>query len=80
MVYNPNSLEEVQIGGWDEYGIDEEAPVPNIDSDNDIQVLEARIGLYNDHQNALSNSINPLNKDGNEGITLYCDAVFLILQ
>lgn len=33
---DPTSIEDAQIGGWDEYGVDEEAPMSDVNTDNNV--------------------------------------------
>ena len=42
---DPDRLDDMLINSWDEYGIDEEAPQPNIDSDNNVVPPESRLTL-----------------------------------
>ena len=58
-------------------GLDEEAPVPGIETDNNINVPDARITLCDQHANSLM-SLNPLQDDRNEGISLYIEALELV--
>ena len=60
------------------YGIDEEGPLPEINSDNDIVVPESSIVLSDEQFSFLSQTIDPLHEDSNEGITLYMQAIELL--
>ena len=57
-----------------DYGIDEEAPLPEIDSDNIVVVPETRLHLT-DAAEAGLREINPLYEDNNEGIDIYLNTV-----
>ena len=73
---DPNSLEEAQIGGWNEYGIDEEAPIPDINTNNNI-VPRSFVRFCELHEREFWQLINPLSNDENEGINLYTQALSL---
>ena len=79
MHIDPVSAEEVMVNTWEEYGIDEEAPYPDIDTDN-VVIPESPVQLNEDQQLHLEQTINPLFDDNNEGIDLYQDAVNLLTQ
>lgn len=70
---DPNSLAEAQIGEWDEYGLDEEANVPDVNTDNNVIIPETRVQFCQDFETYFSNNINPVLPDGNEGIHLYSE-------
>ena len=42
MQIDPESAEQAMVNAWDEYGMDEEAPFPDVDTDNDVIVPEAQ--------------------------------------
>lgn len=68
---DPDSLAEAQIGGWEDYGLDEEAPIPNIETNNNIVVPETRVIFCQQFELFFTTEINPLTFDGNEGINIY---------
>ena len=57
-----------------DYGIDEEAPLPKIDSDNVVVVPETRLHLTDAAEVGLR-EINPLYEDNNEGIDIYLNTI-----
>ena len=66
------------INSWDEYGIDEEAPQPNIDSDNNAVPPESRLTLSVQQLHNLHQMIDPKGNDNNEVVSLYIQARDLI--
>ncbi len=67
---------------WDRYGIDDFGPDPRLQTNNHVVVPRSSIELNADEYEWLCNQINPLNDDGNFGVTVYnsCrDAVGYIL-
>ena len=60
------------------YGIDEEGTPPEINSDNDIAVPESSIALSDEQFSYLSQAIDPLHEDSNEGITTYMQAIDIL--
>jgi len=82
LVNDPLSLDEAQIGGWNEYGLDEDAPVPDVDENaiNNVIVPETRVTFCEIHKRHFAERINPLVNDENEGITLFNDALILANQ
>ena len=77
---DPVSAEEVMVNTWEEYGIDEEAPYPDVDADNNVVIPESPVQLNEDQQLHLEQTIDPLFDDNNEEIDLYQDAVNLLTQ
>ena len=71
---DPQSVEEA-ISMLNEYGIDEEAPLPDINSDNDVVVPETWVSLINEQEQQLKQIVDPLFDDNNEGINNYQRAV-----
>ena len=72
------STEIAGIIDWSEYGIDEGAPFPEIDTPNNVEIPESRVSLCDFHMEELSGTVSPLVQDGNKGIDLYIDAVRII--
>lgn len=60
------------------YGIDEEGPPPEINSDNNIVVPESSIVLSDEQFRYLNQSVHPLHEDSNEGITAYMQAIDIL--
>ena len=69
---------DVMIGTWDEYGLDEEAPMPPVDTDNDVVVPESRIVLTPAQEQNLQQTVDPLREDNNEGIDIYRATVEIV--
>ena len=73
---DPQSGEEaIGMCMWNEHGIDEEAPSPDINSDNNVVVPETRVSLNNEQEQQLKQVVDPLFDDNNEGINNYQRAV-----
>ena len=47
---DPQSAEESLLNTWDNYGIDEEAPYPDVETDNDVVIPESPIHLNENQQ------------------------------
>lgn len=72
---DPQSAEEAMVNMCDEYGMDEEAPYPDVETDNDVVIPETRVELSENQQLHLEQTIDPLLDDNNEGIDLYQQTV-----
>ena len=72
---NPETEDQAMVGNWNEYGLDENAPLPNVNSDNNIQVPESRIPLTEEQRKLLRVAIDPAAFDDNEGINIYQETV-----
>ncbi|CAB3983374.1 uncharacterized protein LOC110059588 [Paramuricea clavata] len=56
---------------WDEYGIDGDGPIPEIDADDVVEVPETHLTLTEAQLNQLQMLVDPLANDDNHGINLY---------
>lgn len=65
-----NALSRYLIN-FDEYGIDDEAPVAALQTDNNVEVPRCSISLPLQAVEILQMMVNPLSDDGNHGINLY---------
>lgn len=72
---DPLSLEAAQVQSWHDYGIDETAPLPEINSDNDVEIPETLSLLCHHHSVILGTLVNSLHDDANEGIDNYLQTV-----
>ena len=63
---------------FEEYGVDNEGPTPQVRSDNEVVIPDTLINLSEEQEQLLSNSINPLGNDGNYGINHYLEAVEIL--
>ena len=79
-VSDPQSSEVMGLQSWNEYDIDEEAPFPQIETDNDVEILESRITLCDFHIPLLHANIDPLLDDGNDRIRLYLNTKELLVE
>lgn len=72
MENDPDSLDGAQIGAWEEYGLDEEAPVPpEVNTNNNVSVPETRVNFCPNFEQYFIENIDPVMDDGNEGIHLF---------
>ncbi len=53
------------------YGIDDDGPLPELQTRNDVQVPRSTVELSDNDYNVLVEAVNPLADDGNHGISLY---------
>ena len=60
--------------------MDDDGPLPDSDSDNNVQIPEVEFHLNEEQQQHLNNTINPLDDDGNHGCELYCQTLNIINQ
>ena len=60
---------------WNDYGVDGDGPLPDMDADNDVEVPESAITLNTAQHYQLQASIDPLSEDFNHGVTLYMSAL-----
>ncbi len=65
---------------FEDFGIDEEGPVPEIESDNDVVVPESCINFREDQVAMMMEQVDPLADDGNQGINLFINSVQVIEQ
>ena len=62
----------------DDYGIDDLAPMLELQTDNNIQVPWSEIELSPSQRDALALAVNPLSDDQSSGVTSYLQAVGVI--
>lgn len=65
---------------FEDIGIDEEGPMPEIESDNDVMVPESSINLSENQVAAVMEQVDPLADDGNQGINTFIHSVQVIEQ
>lgn len=71
------SLQSGAVEDWSEYGIDEDAPMPPVDSDNNVIVPITGSHLSENILQAISNQIDPLEEDNKHGLDIYKRALQL---
>ena len=70
------TLTEVQVvlndtvQDWDEYGIDEDGPLPESDAHDAVKVPESQLTITKAQLNQLLMLVDPLANDGNHGMNL----------
>ena len=74
------SVEDALVNTWNDYGIDEEAPFPEIETDNDVVIPTSLVPLNENQQSVLQQQVNPLMEDNNEGIDLYQQTLSVLLN
>ena len=62
----------------DDYGVDDLAPMPELQTDNNIQVPGSEIELSPSQHDTLALAVNPLSDDQNSGVNAYLQAVGVI--
>jgi len=62
----------------DDYGINDLAPMPELQTDNNVQVPRSEIELSPLQLETLALVVNPLSDDPNSGVNLYLQAVGII--
>jgi hypothetical protein len=81
LINSQHSATENIIGGntnWQDFGIDDDGPVPNYNAGNDVQVPEFQRSLTDEQWQHLRTIINPLDEDGNHGCNLYLETLDLM--
>ena len=63
-----NPYELAALDDENGYGIDVEGPLPELQTDNNVQVPECLVQLTEDQNITLGSQVNPLDDDGNHGI------------
>ena len=77
---DPETVQDALVNTWDDYGIDEDAPFPEVETDNHVVIPPSLIQL-NDHQQLLlQQHVNPLGEDNNEGIDLYQQTLSVLIN
>ena len=64
----------------EEYGIDEDGPLPEFQTSNNVAVPRSTVELTDEDQALLRLIIDPLAEDGNHGINLFSQAVQLLVH
>ena len=54
---DPQSAEQALLNTWDDYGIDEKTPYPDVETDNDVVIPESLIHLNENQQSHLEQTI-----------------------
>eukprot|EP00794_Sanderia_malayensis_P001947 gene1947-2216_t len=58
-----------------DFGIEEEGPVPEIESDNDVVIPQISLNLEEDVLALSIEQVDPLADDGNQGINKFIESV-----
>ena len=62
---------DVFLDDPDSYGIDFDGPMPELQTNNNVEVPSSLIQLSDDQYSSLQNLVSPMEEDGNYGIYLY---------
>lgn len=73
---DPNT--EVYINNESGYGVDDEGPLPELQTNNNVEVPSCLFQLAEEQSLALSNHVNPLDDDDNHGIEHFRSVVRFI--
>lgn len=77
---DPQSVEDALVNTWNGYGIDEEAPFPEVETDNNVVIPSSLVQLNENQQSVLQQQVNPLMEDNNEGIDVYQQTVGVLIN
>ena len=65
---------------FEDYGIDNDGPVSDVVSDNNVIVPSSSVELTEEQLNYLSGNVDPLGDDGNHGINNFLNALDIITR
>ena len=65
---------------FEDYGIDNDGPVSDVVSDNNVIVPTSTVDLTEEQLNYLSGNVDPLGDDGNHGINNFLNALDIITR
>lgn len=63
---------------WSDFGIDDDGPVPDLQTENNVQVPTCGVLLSDTQMEILQQNVDPLVDDQNAGMNLYWQAVTII--
>ncbi|XP_046853362.1 uncharacterized protein LOC124451202 [Xenia sp. Carnegie-2017] len=70
--------DESPIVNFEEYGLDSNGPVPDVDTDNYVVVPENILQLTEEQLELLCSEVNPLSDDGNYGINHFIQTLDIV--
>ena len=79
-IVDPTSPEILGLSNWDDYGIDDGLPFPEIETPNNVVVPNSRISLCQNHWRYLQQQVDPRYFDLNEGVNIYRQTVIFLLD
>ena len=62
-------------GAFSDYGIDDLAPMPELQTNNNVEVPRSTVSLSPIQQEMLAQVINPFSDDQSSGVNLYCQTL-----
>ncbi len=75
-----SAIESLMNDNWNDYGVDDDGPLPESHSDNNVQIPHVEFDVNDERLQHLYNAVNPLDDDGNHGCELYCQTINIINQ
>ena len=75
-----SAIESLITDNWNDYGVDDDGPLPESHSDNNVQVPGVEFDASDEQLQYLYNAVNPLEDDGNHGCELYSQTINIINQ
>lgn len=66
-------IQVVQVSS--DYGIDDLAPMPELQTNNNVEVPRSTVSLSPIQQEMLAQVINPFSDDQSSGVNLYCQTL-----
>jgi hypothetical protein len=63
---------------FDDYGIDNNGPIPEVVSDNNVIVPNSTVEITEEQLQYLCSNVNPLGDDGNHGINNFLNALDIV--
>ena len=75
-----DSIMEGNTTNWDNFGIDDDGPLPHYNADNDLHIPEFELNLTDEQLEQLKGTIDPLIEDGNHGCNTYMETLNVISE
>ena len=70
--------DESSIINWQTYGIDNDGPISDIETNNNVVVPESHLQLSEQQLQELERNVDPISDDGNNGIDHFVNTVRII--
>lgn len=70
--------DESSIINWQTYGIDNDGPISDIETNNNVVVPELHLQLSEQQLQELERNVDPISDDGNNGIDHFVNTVRII--
>ena len=79
-IVDPTSLEILGLSNWNDYGINDVSPFPEMETPNNVVVPNLRTSPYQNHWRYLQQQVDPCYLDLNEGVNVYHQTVMFLLD